>query len=47
MELFSNIKQKIKNRKFIVGVCLFLITFLLCTILFRYWETLKDLVLGG
>jgi TRAP-type mannitol/chloroaromatic compound transport system permease small subunit len=47
MKLFSNIKQKVKTKKFIIGACVFLITFVLCMLVFRNWDVLKTFILDG
>ena len=47
MKLLHNIQKQVKTRKFFVGVFVFLITFVLCTLVFRNWDTLKTFILGN
>jgi len=47
MKLLHNIKEKVKTRKFILGVFVFLITFVICTLVFRNWDALKTFILGS
>lgn len=47
MKLFQNIKNKVKTRKFILGIIIFLITFVLCIFIFRNWDALKSFISGS
>jgi hypothetical protein len=47
MKLFQNIRKKVQTRRFILGVIVFLITLILCLIIFRNWDTLKAMILGS
>jgi len=47
MKPLHNIKQKVKTRKFIFGIFVFLITLILCLLLFSNWDTIKTIILGS
>lgn len=47
MKLPENFKQKVKIRKFIFGFFIFLITYILCILIFRNWDTMKTFLFGS
>lgn len=47
MKLLQNIKQKVKTRKIIIGLIVFLITLVLCIIIFHNWDNLKSIIFGS
>ena len=44
MKLFKNVRNNLKSRKFIIGVIVFLVTLVVCLIIFRSWDTLKAMI---
>jgi hypothetical protein len=47
MKLFQNIMKKGKTRKFILGVIIFLITFVICIFVFRNWDAMKSFIFNS
>jgi hypothetical protein len=47
MKLFQSIIKKVQTRRFILGVIVFLVTLILCLIIFRNWDSLKSMILGS
>lgn len=44
MQPLHYLKQKVKTKKFIFGVFIFLITFIICMLVFRNWDALKTFI---
>lgn len=39
--------QKLKSRKFILGIIVFIVTLVICLLLFEKWDWLKALLRGS
>jgi len=44
MKLIEIVKNNVRTRKFIVGVIVFLVTLILCIIMFQNWDAIKTLI---